>query len=231
MPPKPRPHGKRKPRAAAVPKAPATTGGRDNRLIAMLALGGVALLAVIGIGAALAFGGDDETPDARAALEAAGCTFSATPALRGAHSITTPEGTSKAWNTTPPTSGPHYEVPAVWGTYDDTVNQAQLVHNLEHGGVAIQYGSGVPAETVQSLKGFVRENSRGTVLAQYPSLGDKIALGAWVLPNPEDASNLGTAYLAKCPDFDEAAFAAFFDAYQFQGTERFPPDMLLPGRT
>ena len=39
------------------------------------------------------------------------------------------------------------------------------------------------------------------------------------------------AYLAKCTEFDETAFAAFFDAYQFQGPERFPPDSLLPGRS
>jgi len=230
MPPKPRPHGKRKPRAVAVPKAPTAGGGRDNRLIAMLALGGVALLAVIGIGAALAFGGGDDGPDPRVALEAAGCTLSATPALVGSHSVTTPDGTSKAWNTTPPTSGPHYQVPAVWGSFDDVVNQAQLVHNLEHGGIAVQYGTGVPAATVQSLKTFVQEKSRGTVLAPYPALGDRIALGAWVTESASEPEK-GTAYLAKCPDFDETAFAAFFDAYQFQGPERFPPDTLLPGRT
>jgi len=230
MPPKPRPHGKRKPRAVAVPKTPTAGGGRDNKLIAMLALGGVALLAVIGIGAALAFGGGDDGPDPRAALEAAGCTLSATPALVGSHSVTTPDGTSKAWNTTPPTSGPHYQVPAVWGSFDDVVNQAQLVNNLEHGGIAIQYGTGVPAATVQSLKTFVQEKSRGTILAPYPALGDRIALGAWVTESASEPEK-GTAYLAKCPDFDETAFAAFFDAYQFQGPERFPPDTLLPGRT
>ena len=60
----------------------------------MLAIGGAVVLAVIGIGAALALGGGDDDPpgDARAALEAAGCTLGATPALEGVHSITTPDG-------------------------------------------------------------------------------------------------------------------------------------------
>jgi hypothetical protein len=229
MPPKPRPHGKKKPRAA-VPKG--SSSGRDsNRLLMILAIGGAAVLALIGIGAALALGGGDDPPgDARAALEAAGCTLSATPALEGVHSITTPDGTSPKWNTDPPTSGPHYQVPAVWGVYDDPVNQAQLVHNLEHGGVAIQYGSDVPAATVQQLKAFAQEHPRGTTLAPYPSLGDQIALGAWVTESASEPEK-GTAYLAKCPAFDEAAFAAFLDAYQFRGPERFPPDTLLPGRT
>ena len=231
MPPKPRPHGKKKPRAA-VPKAGSSAGRGDNRLLTFLAIGGAALLALIGIGAALALGGGDDDPpgDARATLEAAGCTLSETPALEGVHSIRTPDGTSPKWNTDPPTSGPHYQVPAVWGVYDDPVNQAQLVHNLEHGGVAIQYGSDVPAATVQQLKAFAQDNPRGTVVAPHPSLGDQIALGAWVTPDASEPEE-GTAYLAKCTAYDEAAFAAFLDAYQFRGPERFPPDTLLPGRT
>jgi len=195
----------------------------------MLAVGGVAVLAVVGIAVALALGGDDGG-DARAALEAAGCTLATSPALVGVHSVSTPDGSSDKWNTEPPTSGPHYAVPAVWGSFDDPVNPAQLVHNLEHGGIAVQYGRDVPAATVTELEGFVQENARGTVLAPYASLGSQVALGAWVTESATKPEN-GTAYLAKCSRFDETAFSAFFDAYQFQGPERFPPDTLLPGRT
>jgi len=195
----------------------------------MLAVGGVAVLAVVGIAVALALGGDDGG-DVRAALEAAGCTLATSPALVGVHSVSTPDGSSDKWNTEPPTSGPHYAVPAVWGSFDDPVNPAQLVHNLEHGGIAVQYGRDVPAATVTELEGFVQENARGTVLAPYASLGSQVALGAWVTESATKPEN-GTAYLAKCSRFDETAFSAFFDAYQFQGPERFPPDTLLPGRT
>ena len=87
-----------------------------------------------------------------------------------------------------------------------------------------------PRATVAQLESFAQDNPRGTVLAPYPALGNQIALGAWVT---EDASKPeeGTAYLAKCTGFDQGAFDAFFDAYQFQGPERFPADSLLPGRT
>ena len=142
----------------------------------------------------------------------------------------TPAGTSPEWNTNPPTSGPHYAVPAVWGTYEQPVNQAQLVHNLEHGGIAVQYGKDVPAATVQELKTFVQSHSRGTVLAPDPALGKKIALGAWVTKSASQPGD-GTGYLATCRSFDESAFSAFFDAYQFKGPERFPADSLLPGHT
>ena len=189
-----------------------------------MALAAVAVVAVL-----VAGGGDDGAGDAQAALEAAGCTLTTVEALPGSHSIATPDGTSDEWNTDPPTSGPHYEGPAIWGSYDEAVNQAQLVHNLEHGGIAVQHGDEVPEETVAQLEGFVQERPRGTILAPYAPLGDQIALGAWVT---ESASNPdeGTGYLAKCPSFDQAAFEAFFDAYQFRGPERFPADALLPGR-
>src|SRR5688500_10326960 len=110
MPPKPRPHGK--------PRPPGPSKGAARRLL-IGAAAGVTVVALGGIAFALASGGDDGGGDARAALEAAGCTLETSVALRGVHSVTTPDGTSDAWNTDPPTSGPHYEVPAIWGSYDE----------------------------------------------------------------------------------------------------------------
>ena len=219
MPPKPRPHGKPKPPAA---------GGGDGRKLLLLGAGGVAVVALVAVALAFTLGGDDGN-DATGALEAAGCTLSATPALAGVHSVASPSGTSDKWNTVPPTSGPHYPTPVVYGIYDEPVNQAQLVHNLEHGAIALQYGDDVSEATVQALRGFAQDRPRGTILAPYPALGDRIALGAWV--TDDDDPEKGTAYVAKCSSFDEDALAAFFDAYQFRGPERFPPDALLPGRT
>lgn len=220
MPPQPRPHGK--------PKPPSRTADRRNLLL--LGAGGLALLAIAAVALAFTVGGGSGSSDARGALEAAGCTLSATPALAGAHTITAPSGTSSKWNTVPPTSGPHYQIPVVYGVYDQPVNQAQLVHNLEHGAVEIQYGTHVPPATVQELRTFAQANPRGMVLAPYPVLGDRIALGAWVVHDPSKPAE-GTAYLAKCTAFDEKAFSAFLAAYQFQGPERYPADALLPGRS
>ena len=229
MPPKPRPSSK-KPRTPGAPRAAAAASGRDTRLLAMLAVGGIAVAAAVAIVIALAVGGGGDGGDARAALEAAGCSLDASPAVVGAHSVATPEGTSEEWKTDPPTSGPHNDAPAVWGSYDDPVNQAQLVHNLEHGGVAVQYGRDVPAQTVTELEGFVQEHSRGTVLAPYAQLGSQISLGAWVTESASEPDD-GTGYLAKCPGFNQAAFEAFFDAYQFRGPERHPPETMVPGST
>jgi hypothetical protein len=81
----------------------------------LLGAAGLALVVVVAVGAVVAFGGGSTS--AAVALDKAGCTLLEKPALRGVHSITTPTGTSPLWNTNPPTSGPHYEIPAVWGAY------------------------------------------------------------------------------------------------------------------
>ena len=223
MPPKPRPHGK--PRHPGPPRS----GGTDRKLLTILGVTGLALVVAAAIGAVVAFGGGGgSSAKAAAALDKAGCTLLEKPALHGAHTVTTPTGTSPLWNTNPPTSGPHYAIPAVWGAYTEPVNMAQLVHNLEHGGIYILYGPRVPDATVEQLKSFYDDHTRGTILAPLPSLRDKIALGAWTTKDANDPSD-GTAHLAKCTTFDGDAFGAFFDQFQFQGPERFPPNTLLPG--
>jgi len=222
MPPKPRPHGKS--RHPGPPR-----GGTDRKLLLIFGATGLALVVAVAIGAVVAFGGGGTGGNAAAALDKAGCTLLEKPALRGVHSIQSPTGTSPLWNTNPPTSGPHYEIPAVWGAYTQPVNMAQLVHNLEHGGIYILYGPRVPRGTIDQLTSFYNDHTRGTIIAPLPSLGNQIALGAWTTKDANDPTN-GTAHLAKCTSFDQTAFGAFFGQFQFQGPERFPADTLLPGR-
>ena len=194
---------------------------------------GLGLLAVIAVVVFVAFGGRSGPGDARGALEAAGCTLKLADAPENSsdHSdVASPDMVVKAWNTNPPTAGPHFAVPALFGAYDEPLQQARVVHNLEHGGVYIQYGSGVPAETVEQLRGFYDDNLNGTLLAPLPRLGKTIALGAWVTPEETgEGAGRGTGVLAKCTSFDRDAFEAYFDAYQYKGPERFPPDALAPG--
>jgi hypothetical protein len=183
---------------------------------------------------ALVLFGRGETADAarvQTALESAGCTLTTVEAAAGDHSVGSPEGRVDSWNTFPPTNGPHYVEPAIFGAYETPLNPAQVVHNLEHGGIFVQYGDQVPDETVAALRAFYDRNQNGTLLAPLPELGRTIALGAWVAPKSALSSGeSGTGYLAKCTDYDEAAFAAFFDEFQFKGPERFSSDMLAPGR-
>ena len=214
-------------------KVPGSGDDSNRRLLIMIG-GAAALVLVAGGLSFVLFGGGGTGSGASAAdatkqLEAAGCTVKTVKSLpSNDHSVTTPDGTSAKWNTSPPTSGPHYSQPAIWGSYTEPLLQGQVVHNLEHGGVFIQYGKDVPQATIDQLQAFYEERRNGTLLAPLPSLGSKIAIGAWTTKSSSDADD-GTAYLAKCTDFDEAAYAAFFAANQFKGPERFPSDSMLPG--
>jgi len=176
-------------------------------------------------------GGKTDVAGLRTAFKDAGCTLQVAPALKGAHSITDPSKTSPKWNTDPPTSGPHYGFnpngtvgTVIWGAYDQEVELARLVHNLEHGGVYILYGKDVPDATVQQLRAFYDDHKTGTVMAPLDRLGDKFALGAWVVDG--DTHN---GFLAKCTKFDEGAASTFFRSLQFRGPERFDPGQLQPG--
>ena len=191
-----------------------------------------AIVALAALGAAIfltGFGGNDPSPEkVRADLEAAGCELQAVKAQRGQHTLGADE--TFDWNTEPPTSGPHFGFDdagnlgtVIWGAYEEPLQLARVVHNLEHGGIYIFYGSEVPDAVVAELRRFYDSHERGTLLAPYPNLADEIALGAWV---SEDGEEKG--YLATCTAFEDAAFSAFFSGFQFKGPERFPASSLLP---
>jgi hypothetical protein len=219
-----------KPRVKAPKqRGTASEGGRNTRTWAIVA-GIVGLVIALGVVAAAlgvvggGGGGKTDVAGLRTTMQNAGCTLQVAPALEGVHSITDPSKTSPKWNTDPPTSGPHYAVPAVFGIYEEPIELARLVHNLEHGGIYILYGKDVPDSTVEQLRSFYEHHKTGTIMAPLDRLGDKIALGAWVVDG--DTHN---GFLAKCASFDENAFGTFFRTLQFRGPERFDPSQLRPG--
>lgn len=205
-------------------------GGDGRRSLVVAAVAGLGLLAgVFAVLALTSFVGGDadhaaQEEKARTALEAAGCTLEVAEALEGKHSIADPDDVSDEWNTDPPTTGPHYAIAAIFGIYEEPLQLARVVHNLEHGGVFIAYGPDVPAETVEQLRGFYNANKTGTIMSPYEKLGDEFALGAWVSHGDD-----GNGYLARCAAFDQKAADAFLAAFQFRGPERFDPSQLQPG--
>jgi hypothetical protein len=228
MPPTPRPAGPKKKADVKVPNP--SSGGGSNRGL-LIAVGVAGLVVIAAAAGYFAFAGNSSSAaaDAPKLLAAAGCNLQSVKSEKaGDHSVLTPTGTSKKWNTNPPTSGPHYQSPAIWGAYTAPLNPAQLVHNLEHGGVFILYGKDVSPATREQLRGFYDAHTNATVLAPLPSLGNEIALGAWTTKSASQPND-GTAYLAKCTTFDDAAYAAFLSAYQGRGPERFPMVSLTPG--
>ena len=219
-----------KPRVKAPKQRAVTSDESAHRRKTMAIVAGVAglVLGFVVVAAALGmFGGSGGTTDVaglRTTLKEAGCTLQVAPALEGVHSITDPSQTSPKWNTDPPTSGPHYAIAAIFGIYEDELEMARVVHNLEHGGIYILYGKDVPDATVEQLRSFYEDHQTGTIMAPLDRLGDKFALGAWVVDG-----DTHSGFLAKCTAFDENATSTFFRSLQFRGPERFDPSQLQPG--
>jgi len=219
-----------KPRVKA-PKQRAAAAADNTRRTRTVAIGvgitGLAVaLAIVAVALGMVGGGGGKTDvkGLRTAMKSAGCTLQVAPALEGVHSIRDPGGTSPLWNTDPPTSGPHYGIPAIFGIYNEELEMARVVHNLEHGGIYILYGKDVPDSTVEELRSFYESHKTGTIMAPLNRLGDKFALGAWVVDGETHSG-----FLATCTTFDEAAISTFFRSLQFRGPERFDPSQLQPG--
>lgn len=198
-----------------------TDARRQRLLLYGLAGSGFVALAIVIVVFLLARGGSDVA----ATMRSAGCTFQTFPAREGRHIADTQK---PKWNSYPPTNGDQSGTLVVWGDYDDPISLRSSIHNLEHGGVAIYYGSKVPAATVRRLREFYAGDPNGLLLAPLPSLEDRITLGAWYVANPQQPEK-GVGVLARCGRFDESAFAAFVDRYRGKGPERVPVDALAPG--
>ena len=194
-------------------------------LLIAAAIAGVALLA----GAVVVIAGAASGPSSADALREAGCTIKTYPTLERNHVEQLEKGFK--YNSDPPTSGPHNPQWAPWGVYSEQIEQYRLVHNLEHGGVVIQYGKDVPDDTATRIFDWYRDNPNGIIVAPYDKLGARIGLTAWNQDSGEGGAEdpPGTGYLASCTTFDEGAFDAFVESYGFQGPEPFPKERLAPG--
>jgi hypothetical protein len=213
---------------------------RDPRRTRMILIAIGAALVIAAAAAAIAWAvGRGGGEDASSSL-GPNCTLKSFPAQgmdnpsqRAGHVEELPKGFKH--NSFPATSGPHHGQPAIWNVYDRPVPDLNLVHNLEHGGVVVRYGSQVPEGTVEQIVDWYAEDPTGLIVAPLPALGKRIALTAWTAeydgdpenPNSKIAHSEGR--LATCTTFDEDAFSKFRDDYRYNGVERVPPEQLQPG--
>ena len=201
---------RREPRPEPAARQPATrSGGRGARLWLAGASAAVAAV-VVAVVLATTLGGTDAS-----AIAHAGCTHETFPYQGRQHVDELEEGFE--YNSFPPTSGPHDPQPAIWNIYDEPPGERHLLHSLEHGGIAVQYGDGVPDATVAAIRTWYEQSDRkGIIVAPLPDLGDKVALTAWT-------------HLATCPGFEPKATDAFVELYRYKGPERLPLESMVPG--
>jgi hypothetical protein len=120
------------------------------------------------------------------------------------------------YNSTPPTSGPHYPAPAPWGDSHTTLPEETWIHNMEHGGIAALYNcpQGCPG-LVQSLDDFLKAGPFSKydyvkmVVTPYSKIPNKLTLVAW-------------GYYLPLADFDDAAMRKFLNDHQDKGPEDVP---------
>ena len=138
--------------------------------------------------------------------------------LQGNVHIQSPGSPHIPYNSDPPTSGPHVNFIMRWGIHKAPVTREIQVHNLEDGGVIIQYRCDNCQELVSKLEAIVQKYQRSAaiersqtgsqhpsryehlILAPYPGMDATIALTAW-------------GKIDKFDQFDEERITQFIEAY------------------
>ncbi|MFB6285176.1 MAG: DUF3105 domain-containing protein [Candidatus Bipolaricaulia bacterium] len=126
-------------------------------------------------------------------------------------SIIEPGEDHAAYATTPPTSGPHYVIPADWGIHGQPIQDEVQLRNIAGGGVMIQYKPALSEDAQAKLRKLVRslrqdEGQCRLVLAPYKGLESSIALTAWTR-------------IDKLSSYDEERIRDFVQAFIGSGPE------------
>lgn len=114
-----------------------------------------------------------------------------------------------SYNSMPPTSGPHWGVPAGWGIVKEPIPNERQVHSLEHGGVIIQYNTD-DSKVIQELEALAQDITgfpACIVVAPYPDMEEPISITAW-------------GVLLTMETFDRDAIREFVRFYRDEGPEQ-----------
>ena len=116
------------------------------------------------------------------------------------------------YNSSPPTSGPHYEVPAESAFTTEELPPEQLVHNLEHGQIVIWYLPGADSETLQNIEDIVAQEPAATAAVPYTDI-----------ESPYNFVITGWTALQRCEQVSQDVVDDFRREYQGQGPEKITP--------
>jgi len=111
------------------------------------------------------------------------------------------EATLFRYSSDPPTSGPHFAGTAAWGVHEQPIPKALQIHNLEDGGVLVQYNCFDCNDLIFRLKDIVRRYPDKVILAPYPGMKSRIGLTAW-------------SYIDAFDQFDEPRILRFIEAHR-----------------
>jgi Protein of unknown function (DUF3105) len=139
----------------------------------------------------------------------------------GAQDHTTSLDERVNYETNPPTTGRHYQIPAEDGAYSEAPSDEELVHGLEHGRVIIWFKPGLPSEQRADLKALFDEDDYQMFLVPRKDMPYAVAASAW---NGDPPPN-GRGQLLLCNEFSPQiydALRAFRDEHRSRGPEPVP---------
>jgi hypothetical protein len=144
----------------------------------LMTIAGVVVV-IVAIAAVIVFaqkGSKKKTEDLNKLAAAAGCSNLEEPKDLGQGHIAPPE--TVQYNSTPPTSGKHYDSPDQTGVHVAQIQNEVQVHNLEHGHIAIHYNN-ISEDLTTKLEAVVKVDARRVIVEPYKTMSYKVALTAW----------------------------------------------------
>lgn len=116
------------------------------------------------------------------------------------------------YNSSPPTSGGHYEIPSDTGFFESAVEPEQVVHNLEHGQIVIWYSPDAPSETLTNIENLVDQEPQATVAIPYEDI-----------ESPYNFVLTGWTAAQRCEEVSQEVVDDFRREYQGMGPEKITP--------
>lgn len=113
--------------------------------------------------------------------------------------------TTVDYSMSPPVSGQHSQSNVPCGTFGSPIQNEVLVHNLEHGAVAVLYQPTLPIEQIRQIEEVVSSFETHTMSAPYEGeMETPIAVAAW-------------AHVMRLDEFEEDAITEFIEEFRAGG--------------
>lgn len=114
-----------------------------------------------------------------------------------------------AYNSNPPTSGPHWALVAGGGIKDEPVPDELALHSMEHGAAVVWYREGLDQADIDKIKEVFYASSGKKIMLPRKDLDVPVALTSW-------------GYLLKLQTIDEAKIKEFIETNNDRAPEKAP---------
>jgi hypothetical protein len=127
--------------------------------------------------------------------------------------LTIPAASGSHYDVTPPSEQLPFGTPVNWGVYPIPLGDEVQIHNLEHGGVILNYDcpDGCP-ELVEQLQSVIPGVGAQFILAPYPDMPTRIAITSW-------------RHIDQMDEFDADRLNEFINAYLDRAPESVPGNL------